>query len=181
MGWSFSTQWRGRAELVRHLRRSDRFDDKWHLVRACTSGNHHWYLMQERATGMHWIGLDLLQSGGPGNGWGYKDLDESVGPSAVDCPLTYLAAPHGEPVGHAAQWRERVRAYHAGRQARPAPAPGVWVKYGGRAYRLIEPVGPRRGWRVADELGDTYRMQARQLSQAAPCENPGAARQAMAA
>jgi hypothetical protein len=180
MGWLFSTQWRDRSDLVRHLRRPERFGDNLELVRACVTGSHHWYLVRERATGLHWIGLDLLQSG-RGDGWGYKDLDESVGPTAVDCPLAYLAAPHADRDGWALQWRERVRAYHAGRQARPSPAPGAWVLFGGRAYRLLEPAGPRRGWRVADELGDTYRMQARQLARAEPCENPGAARQAMAA
>jgi hypothetical protein len=180
MGWLFSPSWVTRADLVRHLRRPARFGDNLELVRACTVGNHHWYLVRERATGLHWIGLDLLQSG-RADGWGYKDLDESAGPTATDCPLSYLAAPHAERDGHAAQWRERVRAYHAGRQARPAPAPGAWVQYAGRAYLLVEPAGPRLGWRVVNEMGHAYRMRARQLAQATPCENPSAARQAMAA
>jgi hypothetical protein len=180
MGWLFSPSWATRADLVRHLRRPARFGDNLELVRACTVGNHHWYLVRERATGLHWIGLDMMQSG-RADGWGYKDLDESAGPTATDCPLSYLAAPHAERDGHAAQWRERVRAYHAGRQARPAPAPGAWVQYGGHAYLLVEPAGPRLGWRVVNEMGHAYRMRARQLAQATPCENPSAARQAMAA
>ncbi|WP_353247354.1 hypothetical protein [Limnohabitans sp.] len=180
MGWLFSPRWATRADLVQHLRRPERFGDNLQLVRACVTGSHHWYLVRVRATGQHWIGLDLMQSG-RADGWGYKDMDESVGPSAVDCPLAYLAAPHAEPLGYAGPWRERVRAYHAARQAKPAPVAGAWVQLSGHAYRLIEPAGPRRGWRVSDEIGRTYRMQARQLARAEPCENPSQARQAMAA
>ena len=180
MGWLFSPRWASRAALVQHLRRPERFGDRLELVRACVTGSHHWYLVRERATGNHWIGLDLMQSG-RGSGWGYKDMDETAGPCAVDCPLAYLAAQHAEPAGFAAQWRERVRAYHAARIAKPEPVAGAWVSYGGRAFRLIEKAGPRLGWRVADEMGDTFRMSAPQLARAVPCENPSKAREAMAA
>ena len=168
MGWLFSPSWTTRADLVRHLRRPERFGDRLELVRACVTGSHHWYLVRERATGLHWIGLDLLQSG-RGDGWGYKDLDETVGPTACDCPLAYLAAPHADRDGWAAQWRERVRAYHAARQARPALAAGLLVRFGGRVYSLLEPIGPRRGWRVrATDTGETYRMPAPYLARAEP-------------
>jgi hypothetical protein len=167
MGWLFSPRWATRAALVQHLRRPERFGDRLQLVRACVTGSHHWYLVRELATGQHWIGLDLMQSG-RADGWGYKDQDESVGPCAVDCPLAYLDAPHAERDGWAAQWRERVRAHHAARQAKPAPVAGAWVSYGGRLYQLQRPAGPRRGWHVVDVFGQGYRMQARQLAQAKP-------------
>ena len=168
MGWLFSPSWATRADLVRHLRRPERFGDRLELVRACVTGSHHWYLVRERATGLHWVGLDLLQSG-RGDGWGYKDLDETVGPTACDCPLAYLAAPHADRDGWAAQWRERVRAYHAARQARPALAAGLLVRFGGRVYSLLEPSGPRRGWRVrATDTGETYRKPAPYLARAEP-------------
>jgi hypothetical protein len=180
MGWLFSPQWATRADLVQHLRRPERFGDHLQLIRACVNSSHHWYLVRVVATGHHWIGLDLLQRG-RSDGWGYKDMDESAGPCAVDCPLSYLAAPHAEPVGFAAQWRERVRAYHARRRVKLAPVAGAWVSYGGQAYRLVMPAGLRRGWHVEDETGRRYRMQARQLSHAEPCENPSESRHAMAA
>jgi hypothetical protein len=167
MGWLFSTRWETRADMVRHLRRPDRFGDRLQLVRACVTGSHHWYLVRELATGQHWIGLDLLQSG-RGDGWGYKDLDESAGPCDADCPLAYLDAPHAERDGFAAQWRERVRAYHAARQAKPEPVAGAWVSYGGRVYQLQRPAGSRRGWHVVDVSGRGFRMPARALAQAMP-------------
>lgn len=167
MGWFFPYSTQTRADLVRYLRRPDRFADRFDLVRACASGSHHWYLVRDRETGLHSIGLDLMQSS-RGEGWGYKDLDESAGPCAVDCPLAYLDAPHAERDGFAAQWRERVRAYHAARRARPVPAPGLWVSYGGKLYQLAEPAGRGRGWHVVDVFGARYRMNARQVAHAKP-------------
>lgn len=167
MGWLFSPSWATRADLVRHLRRPERFGDRLELVRACVTGSHHWYLVRERATGLHWVGLDLLQSG-RGDGWGYKDLDESVGPTACDCPLAYLAAPHADRDGWAAQWRERVRAYHAARKAKPAPAAGAWVRFGGRDYCLVRPAGPRKGWHVLDRDAYPWRLPAAYLARAEP-------------
>jgi hypothetical protein len=172
MGWLYSPRWATRADLVQHLRRPERFGADLELVRACVVGSRHWYLVRAKATGQHWIGLDLMQSG-RADGWGFKDLDESAGPLAVDCPLGYLAAPHAEPVGFAAQWRERVRAYHASMRARPALAAGVWLTYGGALYQLVEPAGRGRGWHVVDVFGRRYRMQARQAAQAKPAPGHG--------
>jgi hypothetical protein len=38
-----------------------------------------------------WIGCDLLRSQ-KGFGWGYKDMDESMGPYFYSCPLKYLVS-----------------------------------------------------------------------------------------
>lgn len=66
-----------------------------------------------------WIGCDLLQYQ-TGYGWGYKDMEEAMGPYQVSCPLGYLAL---VPVA-SETWREGVRLYHerakAKRQARKA-------------------------------------------------------------
>ena len=162
MGWSYPYITPTRETLVQYLRRPERFGEKLELVRACATGSHHWYLIRERETGLHWIGLDLMQ-GARGDGWGYKDMDESAGPNAIDCPLAYLAAPHAERDGYAKQWRERVREYHAKKSARPALVPGVRLRLrDGSEYVLAENLG-RRGWRVikpADGFGAFWRMPA---------------------
>ncbi len=160
MGWIFPYTTRTRAELVKYLRRPERFGPRLELVRACVKGSRHWYLIREKESGLHWVGLDLMQ-GARVDGWGYKDLDETVGPTAADCPLSYLDAPHRGPVGYAAQWRERVRRFHAAEKARPALAPGVTLCLSdGRRYTLCESLG-RRGWAVVDEGGAQWRMPAR--------------------
>ena len=173
MGWTFPYATKTRSDLVRYLRRPERFGTRVELMRACVINSHHWYLVRDRESGMHWIGLDLLQGGGKsGQGWGYKDLDETAGPCAHDCPLSYLMAPHAPREGWALQWRERVRAYHADRKARPALVAGLCVRFGERVYALLEPIGPRRGWRVRDiDTGDTYRMPALYLARAERLHN----------
>lgn len=61
------------------------------------------------------IGCDLLQYQ-RGYGWGYKDMDETCGPNEVNCPLSYLAMSTVND-GYAAEWKQRVREYHAKKQA----------------------------------------------------------------
>lgn len=56
--------------------------------------------------------------------WGYKPIDETMGPCFYDCPLKYLDATPGRTEGYAAAWREKVRAYHAGKTV---PTGGVVV------------------------------------------------------
>ena len=56
-----------------------------------------------------WIGCDLLRYQSS-YGWGYKDMEESMGPYFYSCPLKYLDI---VPVVANESWREQVRAYHA--------------------------------------------------------------------
>ena len=169
MGWLFLNECPTRSDLVAHLRRPGRFGDKVELARACVVGSHHWCLIRDRETGMHWVGLDLMQGGR--HGWGYRDLDETAGPCAVDCPVSYLDALHVAPQGFAAQWRERVRAYHATKKARPEYVPGLVVKLCDWTYTLDQSAGARRGWKVTRQDGEQFRLKAAQLARAEvlPC------------
>lgn len=102
--------------MVAYLRRPERFGQDHELLRATTVGNHHWYLCRNRLTGLVYIGLDKM-AGGLKDGWGYKDMDESVGPCEVDCPLSYLAQA-GSPGGSGgALWPNPIQ---TGATSRPA-------------------------------------------------------------
>jgi hypothetical protein len=57
-----------------------------------------------------WIGCDLLQFSKHDLGWGYKDMEESMGPYFYSCPLKYLDM---VPQVASESWREGVRQYHA--------------------------------------------------------------------
>ncbi len=59
-----------------------------------------------------YIGCDLLLPGRKGEGWGYKDLCESMGPCYYTCPLSHLDM---VPVANA-EWRTQVHAWHAARK-----------------------------------------------------------------
>lgn len=176
MGWLFSTRWSTRAELVAHLRSlASGSESKYEIVRASVIGNHHWYIGRRRDTGVTWIGLDLLQ-GGKHDGlpsWGYKDMDESMGPCYYDCPLSFLEqVPLNPAYQYAAGWREKVRQFHADREARKSLKPGDHVEYAGHVYELErpasalgKPASTRYGWNVRRVPGGAqYRMKAHQLA-----------------
>jgi len=162
MGWLFSCDiGHDKKALVAKLRKPERFGQHT-LLKSCVIGNHHWYLLKT-SSGQITIGLDLLAGGGKTMGWGYKDQDESCGPCALDCPITYLDLAT-EPLGHAAEWRERVRKYHANKVK---PASGLYISYGEHQYKLGKPYAPRRGWwahRVDD--GSLWRLKAKQIANA---------------
>jgi hypothetical protein len=168
MGWLFLYEKRSRKEMLEHLRRPERYGQDNELLRSVAVGNNHWYLCKHKSTDKVWIGLDLMKGSRADRCWGYKDIDESMGPCEVNCPLSFLDKA-SEPEGYAIEWRQKVREYHAKKAARVAPVAGLVVQYGEHQYRLVEPYAPRKGWlvtRVSD--GARFRMPARHLAQSKP-------------
>lgn len=97
-------------------------------LKHCTVGNILWTVCESAKTGRKFIACYLL---GRNNGqWGYKDMEESMHPYYYSCPLPYLAeAPEAN-----ADWRVKVRAYHAQRARKLAV---------GRTYALVGSTLPR--------------------------------------
>ncbi len=60
-----------------------------------------------------WITCDLLRYQ---DGWGYKDLDESMHPYYYSCPAKYLDLVPIDTYGGNAEWRELVKQHHARRK-----------------------------------------------------------------
>ena len=58
-----------------------------------------------------WIQCDLLRHQRD-YGWGYKDMEESMGPYYYSCPLKYLNMVPLDRFGGNAKWREEVVAHH---------------------------------------------------------------------
>jgi len=59
-----------------------------------------------------WIACDLLQYSKSNDGWGYKDMEESMGPYFYSCPLGYLGMVPIEQFGGNEEWRKGVQSYH---------------------------------------------------------------------
>lgn len=59
-----------------------------------------------------WIQCDLLQYSRSDDGWGYKDMDESMHPYYYSCPKKYLELVPLETYSGIAEWREQVHQYH---------------------------------------------------------------------
>ena len=109
-----------------------------------------------------------------GRAFSYKDMTEDVGPYAYDAPAKMLdmldrLAPN--PTGYAAEWRKKCRERIDAQKTRTVWKAGDRVNNGRAVYVLIEPAGPRKGWRVYDEAtGARYRMPAAQLARAEKLE-----------
>ena len=171
MGWTFSREWDSKLALVAYLRGSGRWGSNFKIIKSTVCGSRHWYVAEKLDCGQRFIGLDLMEKSD--SEWGYKDMDETVGPNYFDCPITFLdLAPNPPHEGYALEWREKVRERHARKKNPIQWASGTVVVYGGHEYRLEHEAGPRRGWVVRREKdGRVYRMNTRQLGAAQAVEN----------
>lgn len=124
MGWLF-THGATRADIIQRCTRTqDNEHGRWTTLAHCTKGNVLWsvieYHRKDAGTTENFIGCYLLARHA-GFGWGYKDIDESMGPYYYSCPLSYLdMAPETN-----AGWREQVRAWHA-RLSRKVAVGDIW-------------------------------------------------------
>lgn len=162
MGWTFCSAWT-RDSLKAEL---NTLAEGYTMLRAADAGGAYWQAIRNPA-GAVYIVCNLIERDRQSGDLGVKTMDEGFGPNNVACPLSLLAlASEPAPNEFARQWRERVRAYHAARKAKPEPQTGMRVTYCGNEYRLHTPAGPRKGWYVTNASGAMFRMRAHQLSQA---------------
>jgi hypothetical protein len=199
MGWLF-TYGQRRAEVIASRLKPHEWDGE-HGVRVrdtvlahCFRGGAFkgtFYAVHERTTekagaenSERWIEVTLMAcrtEPGYGPSWGYKDMEASMGPCEVSCPLGYLdmvPAPVCEAGCDACAkdrcsreweraWRRRVREYHAARAAQRAKAAGFRV---GDTIRLragctppsltVVQVRPLRG----EYGGRVYKVSAKHLA-----------------
>ena len=65
-----------------------------------------------------WIQCDLLRFDRCNDGWGYKDMEESMHPYYYSCPLKYLEMVPIDQFGGNEEWRQIVREHHEQRRAK---------------------------------------------------------------
>lgn len=175
MGWTFmNSRSFGKQNLIDHLIAPSYWGEEFRVLGHSVVGNHLWAAVEHLTdkgdrikAGDRFIFLALMQSGLPDSGWGYKDLDESMGPCAVDCPLKILELAGTPRTEGAAQWREQVRQQHRKKaETKSLLKPGSVVSYEGIPYRLDQSLG-RKGWFVTRATdGAKLRMTARQANEA---------------
>lgn len=109
MGWTFTKS--SRADLIEEITRDQSLANGGvcRTLRKSFRGNVMYTLLAETREGKttKLIGVTLLAR--EGSSWGYKDMDETMGPHYYDCPLSFLDeadAPRNET---AAEWRATVR------------------------------------------------------------------------
>ena len=101
------------STCLRHCYRGNAFSGVLWTVRETVTYNK---ANDEVVETRRWIACDILRYDNKNKCWGYKDLDESVGPNYYSCPLSYLEGLSEPRNDYAKEWREDVRKYHADRK-----------------------------------------------------------------
>ena len=127
-GWLIG--WASRSSLIEHLTSCNGVK----TLKRFFSGNDMW-TVQETPTGERFICLYKIV-GGRGQDWGYKDIDESMGPYETSCPLSFFDMVPC-PEGYAVEFRERCREAHA-RRHQPVKVGDVVLLTGGKCYRITK-------------------------------------------
>lgn len=110
MGWT-TVYGASRRDIIDELTRDETNEKRvYRTLRKCFRGNVMYALMESGPHGetTKWIAVHLL--GRDGNrGWGYKSMDETVGPIYYECPVSYLDAADPATAEYAIEWRKTVR------------------------------------------------------------------------
>lgn len=161
MGWLFSRRWSTRKDLIDHLVKENSAVE---TLKHCCVGNNLW-CVHKTNEGLTFIALYTMQlHRGDFPYWGYKDIDESMGPYQVNCPLSYLEG-LSEPTGYAGEWRKKVREYHARRNRKFEVGNKIRLP-DGREFQVCATHG-NAGYSVTqlNWQGPVYRLKKSQLSQ----------------
>jgi len=155
MGWYYGNT--SRKELIAEITATSA---NVKTLRKFTSGNTLW-TVQECADGQRFIGCYLMVNGGRESGWGYKPMDESMGPCELTCPLAFFDMVPC-PEGYAVEWRVNVRKDAARRNQKLRVNQHVKLT-NGKEY-LVTSVRPLRGKEVGAMYSPTYSLPRRMLT-----------------
>ena len=109
MGWVSYHREKGESDRA-HLSR-ELLDNTAHEIVTCASKNGVFYAaVRTNATGEVWALVVLMRRTRGEFNFAYKDMDETVGPTAVDAPPAVLDALTPTTNDYALAWRERCRA-----------------------------------------------------------------------
>jgi hypothetical protein len=162
MGWLFG--WNTRKQLIDHLVDGNGV----HTLKHCCVGNVMWAVQEGTSlrTGetVRFIACYLLKGRNTSrDGWGYKDMEESMHPYYYTCPLSYLDMV--DPT--CPEWRAKVRERAASRGLK-LTAGDVVIYCDHDRYRVVEKVSAGK-YKVMLDRHDTpwlptYVMTTRHLA-----------------
>jgi hypothetical protein len=168
MGWLYG--WHSPTEVRKHLREEIERSHTVLAERATAFSTHYWVLAERehQEGGMRRIIFLFLIRGSKrafGRGdYGYKDMDESMGPCYYDCPLDLIDMAGPPPNEYAATWREAVRAWHAKKRAKLALREGqlILLDFTGKFYRILKP--QKRSWLMREvRTGKLWKLPPKQF------------------
>lgn len=157
MGWLFGHY--DRKSLVEHLTNGNGVK----TLKRCFRGNDMW-AVQETKEGIVFACLYMLRGNprvtdDPCN-WGYKDVDETMGPNRLDFPVSWLDLLSPCESEYSVEWRKAVR--ERGEHMKKVKLGTKWKGYG-HTFQVIARRSPS-SFRAIDETGNTWRLTARNFS-----------------
>ena len=183
MGWLFMTSLKGHAGPRQYLDTQFTYecaDHKSKVLRSALLSMRVYYAAIERVqstTGQRqvWAAICLVRYNPrdrEGYIFGYKDMEESMGPCERDCPERILDLLTPTDAQYALRWRADCRANAAARctrRAKPAPRPGQTIVFDeplsfsdGRSFERLQVIANPRSHRTvlfrAPETGHLYRI-----------------------
>jgi hypothetical protein len=165
MGWLFSDRWPTRGDLIEHLVQDN---EQCKTLKHCCVGNNLWMVRELRpcdGAAERFIILCMMQrraSDVHNMQWGYKDIDETMGPYQTSCPLSYIDMCTESANELSRAWRERVRHHHALRNRKLEV--GDKFTYCGSQWQVCDTHG-MYGWSITElpHQGLVYRFRRRQV------------------
>lgn len=156
MGWLFGHY--ERKTLIEQL-----INDKGlKTIKHFLAGNNLW-CVHER-DGRRWACLYLLRGSPKAKNdqynWGYKDVEETMGPSEISFPYTWLDLLTPIESKYANEWRARVKA--RGEKLQKAKLGSKWRGYG-HTFEIIKRRSPT-SFLAKDEYGETRWLTSRNIS-----------------
>ncbi len=153
MGWLIACNATGKSPKQELAERLVDSAGKYRVVDAAMVGSIYYAAIENVADG-YTFAVVCLTRGGYNRPFGYKDMDEGMGPCESQCPMRILdkLTPLDHPAWkgnteYARAWRERCYNYHAARKAKGTPKPGQRVIF-------AEPIKFTNGMELADFIYD---------------------------
>lgn len=154
MGWLFG--WDTRKQLIDHLC----YGNGVETLKRKFVGNNMW-AVQRTENGITFACLYLIKGRNESrDGWGYKAVDETMGPYQHDFPVSWLDLLSPCDSKYAVEWRKKVRE-RATEMAR-FKVGTTWRRSDGSTWTIVQRRSPT-SFRVTNEYGDTWRMHPRTL------------------
>lgn len=168
MGWDYCYDWQKKSDIVQARTKSWENEERIHTcLEHSTSGNVLWTVWEVRnkvnGFSERFIGCDLLQYDRRDQCWGYKGMDESMGPYYYSVPQKFLdMVPEQNP-----EWRKQVQAHRDHKKVQAAKKRSVQI---GQKWKLRDGCKPpvvqivSNSPRIVGEyLGSRYRIAPRLL------------------
>lgn len=174
MGWTTSWLWQSRRDVIKELTENSiwypndgRVQRRHTCLAHCVRGGTLWSVWEVINIDLQtsdfkvrrFIGCDLIRNYGKEEGYGYKDMCESMGPCYYDCPLKYLDM---VPEVANEEWRQAVRDHWARYNLKLTV--GMIVGLSGCTFPAVKITEVGRKIRCSDRQGFWYTLKRHQLS-----------------